>query len=76
MRKEKNMNQIDAIGCSCPEPVILTKKSLEANPEGVIVQVDNGIAVENISRFAGNRGYNIEVVKENDIFVLTLKKQA
>ena len=47
-----NLNEIDARGRACPEPVLLTKNAVELNPEGVSVLVDNICAVENISRFA------------------------
>lgn len=68
------LNQIDARGRSCPEPVLLTKKAVEKNPEGIQVLVDNATARENITRFGKNAGYQVEVKEINDDYLLTLTK--
>lgn len=65
---------IDACGRSCPEPVLMTKQGLKQNPNGVTVTVDNNIAVENISRFAKNSGYEVAVSEKNGIFTLELTR--
>lgn len=65
---------VDARGQSCPIPVVMTKKALKANPEGVTVQVDNECAKENITRYASNNGYTVDVAAEGNTFTLTLKK--
>ena len=65
---------IDARGRACPEPVLMTKKALSANPEGVEVQVDNVTARENIKRFAGNLGYQVTVVEQDEDYLLKLTK--
>lgn len=54
------MNQtVDAKGLACPLPVINTKKAAEEMTESGIltVLVDNEIAVQNIQKFAGQKGY-------------------
>ncbi len=68
------LNKVDARGRSCPEPVLLTKKALDRSPEGVQVLVDNTTARENEKRFAGNLGYNVEVTKEGQDYVLTISR--
>lgn len=68
------MKQIDARGLACPEPVILVRKGISENPEGVQVLVDNAAARENIKRFASARNYTVEVAEENGDYTLTLKK--
>ena len=68
------MKMIDAIGRSCPEPVLMTKKGLEESPEGVSVCVDNRIPVENITRFASNLGYKVEKKEENGVFTLVIRR--
>ena len=65
---------IDARGQSCPIPVVMTQEAIKASPQGVQVQVDNPCAVENITRFATNRGYQVDVCEEDGEFTLTLKK--
>ncbi|HPU75458.1 MAG TPA: sulfurtransferase TusA family protein [Bacillota bacterium] len=60
--------RVDARGLSCPQPVVMTKRALEATrPEesGVSqvleVLVDNHTAMENVSRFARHRGFDVQV---------------
>jgi selenium metabolism protein YedF len=65
---------INAKGLPCPEPVILTKRALEAHSD-VVVLVDNTTAMENIKRFAASAGCSVEVNDEPDgIFKIHLKK--
>ncbi len=65
---------IDARGCACPEPVLMTKKALEKNPGGIEVFVDNVTARENIKRFAGNLGYKVAVEEQDEDYLLKLTK--
>ena len=66
------MKQIDARGRSCPEPVILTKKALSKNGNKAQVLVDNQVAVDNITRFAENKGLKVSVTKGDGEFKLTI----
>lgn len=68
------LNQVDTRGRSCPEPVLLTKKALEKNPEGVQVIADNTTARDNITRFARNLGYKVEMVQQGADYILTLTR--
>ena len=68
------LNQVDARGLSCPQPVLLAKRAVEKAPEGIQVLVDNTTARDNIKRFAGNSGYKIETEARGSDFLLTLKK--
>ena len=63
---------IDARGRACPEPVLMTKKSLSANPEGVEILVDNVTARENIKRFAANLGYHVTVEVQGEVYLLKI----
>lgn len=66
---------VDARGLSCPQPVILAKKAIEANPEAAFeVLVDNGAAKENVSRLAINKGYTVTVADKDDDYVLSITK--
>lgn len=52
--------EIDARGLSCPQPVIATKKALEAIEEGVVTTiVDNAAAKENVTKFATASGCGV-----------------
>lgn len=67
---------VDAKGLSCPQPVILTKKALEANTD-VTVLVDNETARENVKRLASSAGCTIESVKESGgIYTIHILKGA
>lgn len=68
------LNPIDARGLSCPQPVLLAKKGIEKSPDGIQIIVDNTTARDNITRFAGNSGYKIEVNNQGSDFLLTLQK--
>lgn len=65
---------VDARGCSCPEPVLMTKKVLDLSPEEIDVLVDNNTAKENVTRFAKSRGYQVRVEELDGDFVLKLSK--
>ena len=67
------MISIDARGRSCPEPVIMVQKQFKANDE-MEVLADNACAVENITRFAENKGASIAVTAKGDEYTLTINK--
>ncbi len=54
------MLTVDARGLSCPEPVLLTKRTLERTEgDSVKVLVDEMAAFENISALARNMGWQV-----------------
>ena len=64
---------VDARGLSCPQPVLATKKALEGLSEGrVEVLVDTVTSRENVARFAGSRGWNVEKEEREDGFCVIL----
>ncbi len=66
---------VDAKGLACPEPVILTKKALDAHDE-VTVLVDNTTALENVKRLASVSGCAVDVSDESGgIFRIDIKKR-
>lgn len=69
---------IDARGLACPMPMVMVRRAIEKDhPDALEVLVDNQTAVENVSRFAGNNGYAVEVrPAEDDEFTLSLTKRA
>ncbi|SDF60814.1 sulfurtransferase-like selenium metabolism protein YedF [Sporomusa acidovorans] len=71
------MQKINAIGDSCPLPVIKTKKGLAEIESGQLeVLVDNEAAAQNIRRFAESEGCQFNVLKKDGIFHITLLKAA
>lgn len=59
------MIKVNAMGDACPIPVIKTKKALDAltGADTVEVLVDNEIAVQNLTKMAGNRGCDVKSEK-------------
>ena len=76
------MNELDARGLSCPEPVIMIKNAVDAAkvngqiPGGAsfTILVDNRTSVENITRFGEHSGLSESSEKNGDDFSVTLKK--
>ena len=68
------MNIIDARGLSCPEPVILTMNAIKSGEKEYKVLVDNHASKENVTRYAQNNGYSVDVTKDGEEYTLNLKK--
>jgi TusA-related sulfurtransferase len=67
---------IDARGLACPLPVLKVQQEVKKNdPKTLEVLVDNNAAVQNVTRFANNSGYQVSVKElEDEEFSLTLSK--
>ncbi len=58
---------VNASGLSCPQPVMLTKKALSGLEHGhVEILVDTATSRNNVSRFAGNKGWNVDVEERDE----------
>ncbi|HOM42153.1 MAG TPA: sulfurtransferase TusA family protein [Bacillota bacterium] len=68
------MKTIDTCGMSCPQPVLMTKKALDEEKDGIDVIVDNNTAKENVRRFMKNAGYSVEIEEKDGTFVLKARK--
>jgi selenium metabolism protein YedF len=66
--------EIDARGRPCPQPVLMTKKAVEAGETVIEVLVDNEGAVQNVTRFAEKEGFEVKVERVGPDFKLYLKK--
>ena len=64
------MKQIDARGMSCPQPVIMAKKSIAGGCSKVEVIVDNNTAKNNVERFLKSSGYRINIIKKDDDYIV------
>ena len=67
---------IDARGLACPLPVLKVQQAVKSgNPDRLEVLVDNKPAVGNVTRFANNAGYQVQVTElEDEEFSLVLTK--
>ncbi len=53
---------VDARGLSCPQPVVETKKVMNAQAGGtIVVLVDTVTSRENVSRLGRNQGWDVSV---------------
>lgn len=68
------MKKIDTCGMSCPQPVLMTKKALNDEKDGLDVIVDNNTAKGNVQRFLKNAGYSVEIEEIDDTFILRARK--
>ena len=65
---------VDTRGCSCPQPVLMTKKAL-AKESAIEVIVDNNTAKNNILIFANSQGCKTSVEETgNDECVIKITK--
>ncbi|MGQ9684445.1 MAG: sulfurtransferase TusA family protein [Anaerolineae bacterium] len=63
---------VDARGLSCPQPVILARKALQAGDLPVQVLVDTVTARENVTRMAEKAGFKVQVEVQGEEFRLTV----
>lgn len=70
-------SMIDARGKACPIPVIMAKKEADRGNKDFTLLVDNKTAVENLTRFGENNGFNIDVEEKGlDDFSIRFVKSA
>ncbi len=65
---------VDARGLSCPQPVILARKAIDAGQFPIEVLVDSVTSRENVRRMAEKAGCKVTVEANGDEFKLTLRK--
>ena len=68
------MNQIDARGLSCPEPVIMLRKAMMSKENAYEIIVDNPTSKENVTRYGEHQGYTVSVKEQNGEYTLTITK--
>ena len=67
-RLEKTMITVNAMGDTCPIPVVKTKNAIKELKGSGIVEtlVDNEIAVQNLTKMANQKGYGVKSEKISD----------
>jgi len=65
---------VDACGLSCPEPVLKLKQVMDGADE-IELLVDNQACVENCSRFAHSKGFDVSVSGGRGLYTMTLTKE-
>ena len=69
---------IDARGYACPMPVVMVQKAVkDGAPQQLEVLLDNPCSVENVTLFAGNNGYEVEIrPADDDEYTLVLTRKS
>ncbi len=66
--------KIDARGRSCPEPVIMVKKAVDKKETNIEVTVDNKVALQNITRFAKGKDFNVSYTENESDYIINISK--
>ena len=64
------MISIDARGRNCPQPVMMTRASVDAGEKEIEVLLDNPVAASNVQRFLEKNGYHIRMMDEEGIITV------
>ncbi len=67
-------NIIDARGLSCPQPVVLTRKAIDAGITSLEITVSSEVSKENVLRALGNDKYKTEVTRNGDDIIIKAVK--
>jgi TusA-related sulfurtransferase len=65
---------VDARGLSCPQPVIRTRKAIEAGQFPIEVLVDTVTAQENVRRMSEKAGLRVRIEQMGEELRLVLEK--
>jgi tRNA 2-thiouridine synthesizing protein A len=65
---------VDARGLSCPQPVILARKAIQASEFPIAVLVETVTSRENVRRAAEKLGCRVEIEEMGDEFKLTIAR--
>lgn len=68
------MKSVDARGLSCPQPVILARRAIDAGQFPVEVLVESVTSRENVRRMAEKAGCKVAIAEMGEEFKLTLSK--
>jgi len=67
------IHEIDARGRACPQPVLMTKKAIDAGEDCVVI-VDNEAARDNVCRMAKSQGCEARVEERDGCFRITVTR--
>jgi len=66
--------KVDACGFSCPEPVLMLKQVIDEASE-IELLVDSKVSIENCTRFAESKGFEVSVTGQTGLYTMTLKNK-
>lgn len=56
---------VDAMGLSCPLPIVMAKKAVATGEKEIEIIVDNATSKANVIRFMTNSGFELKEENEN-----------
>ena len=69
------MIKVNAVGQTCPIPIIMTKNALKDIEEGEVeVLVDNKISLENLQKMSKEMGYDYSIAETGEVFRIVINK--
>jgi len=68
------MTTLDARGISCPEPLLMLKKALQAQAD-VTLLVDSKNAFENCESYAKKQSFAVDTEKDGDTFSMRVTRK-
>jgi len=72
---EQEVITVDARGLSCPQPVILTRKSLsDKDIQRLHVLINSPVARDNVYKYAKAQGFNAEIEEYNEDYIIKIYK--
>ncbi len=66
--------EVDARGLSCPQPVLMAVRAIEAGDFPIVVIVDNATAKANIRRMAQGKKLNVSIEEKGEDILLTITR--
>jgi selenium metabolism protein YedF len=60
------VKELDCRKQACPQPIIDTKKALEAGNDQLLVIVDSIVSRDNVRRFASSQGHKVDIEDKGD----------
>ncbi|MEZ4387201.1 MAG: sulfurtransferase TusA family protein [Candidatus Krumholzibacteriia bacterium] len=66
--------RIDTRGLSCPQPVVLVARAIEAGTAAFEVLLDSEVSCENVRRFASSKGFTIDRSESADGVLFKIRK--
>lgn len=64
--------EIDVRGLSCPQPVFLVKKAIDAGEKEIVATCDDKVARDNIKRLVENYEYDLNIEEKDKEFILKI----
>lgn len=66
--------QVDTRGLSCPQPVVLVMREIQAGTDSFTVLLDSEVAQENVRRLLESKGYTINQSETDDTVIYDTSK--